>query len=244
MYCKKCGAENVSGKFCRFCGAELEADFFGWDTFTVRYGLVDGCGMIQTRTLGEALGHDYAGAVTREATCTEEGVTTYTCSRCGISYGLPIEPLGHDWGEPEWTWEYDYSGAVATFTCEHDDSHTETATAAKIAYADRTYTATAVFEGETYTDTVGPVYSVSVDPAIAHGTVGVRVVVSHESGTSGTEPYTGPVLAGTEIEVSASADEGYGFKSWRITDGAGNEIAVGRDRIFTMPAGDVTVSAS
>ncbi len=26
VYCKKCGAENVSGKFCRFCGAELEAE--------------------------------------------------------------------------------------------------------------------------------------------------------------------------------------------------------------------------
>ena len=27
-------------------GAELEEDFFGWDTFSVRYCLVDGCGMI------------------------------------------------------------------------------------------------------------------------------------------------------------------------------------------------------
>ena len=27
-------------------GAELEEDFFGWDTFSVRYCLIDGCGMI------------------------------------------------------------------------------------------------------------------------------------------------------------------------------------------------------
>ena len=54
---------------------------------------VDGCGAAQTRTVGEPLGHDYVGVVTKEPTATEEGIMTYTCSRCGVSYMLYIPKL-------------------------------------------------------------------------------------------------------------------------------------------------------
>ena len=48
-----------------------------------------------------ALGHDYVAAVTAP-TCTEDGYTTYTCSRCGDSYTADIVPAaGHQFGE--WT---------------------------------------------------------------------------------------------------------------------------------------------
>ncbi|MBR5979809.1 MAG: hypothetical protein IK029_03340, partial [Oscillospiraceae bacterium] len=43
-----------------------------------------------------ALGHDYASSVTKEPTETEEGVRTYTCSRCGDTYSEAIPKL-----EPE-----------------------------------------------------------------------------------------------------------------------------------------------
>ena len=39
-------------------GAELERDFFGWDTFSMRYCLVDGCGMIPEETEQQHT-HDY-----------------------------------------------------------------------------------------------------------------------------------------------------------------------------------------
>ena len=41
----------------------------------------DGCGAV----LAEKLGHDYAAVVTKP-TCTKQGYTTYTCSRCKDSY--------------------------------------------------------------------------------------------------------------------------------------------------------------
>ena len=45
-----------------------------------------GCGaMIAEGEVLSALGHDYAGNVT-DPTCTEQGYTTYTCTRCGDSY--------------------------------------------------------------------------------------------------------------------------------------------------------------
>ena len=42
--------------------------------------------------------HEYVQAVYREATCTEEGIMTYTCS-CGSTYRETIPVRGHAWGE-------------------------------------------------------------------------------------------------------------------------------------------------
>ena len=41
--------------------------------------------------------HDYAGETTKEPTCTETGVTTYTCSVCGREYTETIPALGHSY---------------------------------------------------------------------------------------------------------------------------------------------------
>ena len=40
--------------------------------------------------------HNYVGVVTKEATCTEDGVMTYTCEHCGDSY-TEVIPSGHDY---------------------------------------------------------------------------------------------------------------------------------------------------
>ena len=64
---------------------------------------------------------------------------------------------GHDWGDPSWTWAADYSDAEATFVCKNDASHTETVVAevsSETVNGVTTYTATVVFQGQTYTDTI------------------------------------------------------------------------------------------
>ncbi len=43
--------------------------------------------------------HDYEQTVTKEATCSEEGVMTYTCSGCGNSYTKAIPKTEHSWNE-------------------------------------------------------------------------------------------------------------------------------------------------
>lgn len=63
---------------------------------------------------------------------------------------------GHDWGDPSWTWAADYADAEATFVCKNDASHTAIVAAevtSETADGVTTYTATAVFQGKTYTDT-------------------------------------------------------------------------------------------
>ena len=48
-----------------------------------------------------ALGHSYTSKVTKAATITEEGIMTYTCSKCGHSYTQPIAKLKIDDGNTD-----------------------------------------------------------------------------------------------------------------------------------------------
>ncbi len=43
-----------------------------------------------------ALGHDYKATVTKQPTTTEEGIRTYTCTKCGHSYTQPITKIKSD----------------------------------------------------------------------------------------------------------------------------------------------------
>lgn len=45
----------------------------------------------------EPCSHAYNGAVTRDATCTDDGILTYTCSKCGDTYTRTIAAHGHDY---------------------------------------------------------------------------------------------------------------------------------------------------
>lgn len=44
--------------------------------------------------------HSYSGKITKNATCTESGVKTFTCS-CGASYTEKLAATGHKWSEWE-----------------------------------------------------------------------------------------------------------------------------------------------
>ena len=63
---------------------------------------------------------------------------------------------GHAWGQPTWTWKADCSSAVARFVCSKKAAHTASVDAtvtSKTSGGVTTYTATALFNGKTYTDT-------------------------------------------------------------------------------------------
>lgn len=56
------------------------------------------CGTYETEEIA-ATGHDYASAVT-EPTCTEEGYTSHTCTKCGDSYNTdPVTAIGHHYNK-------------------------------------------------------------------------------------------------------------------------------------------------
>ena len=99
-------------------------------------GLTEGkhcsvCNTVLTpQTTVEKLPHSWDdGVETKAPTCTEEGVKTFTCSRCHDTKPEPISALGHDWGE----WEVKTPATETTVgsktrTCKRDPSHTETET--------------------------------------------------------------------------------------------------------------------
>ena len=62
------------------------------------------------------------GVVTTEATCTEKGVMTYTCSICGDTYNVDIPVKGHSYG----IWIPNDNGSH-TRICENNKNHKETA---------------------------------------------------------------------------------------------------------------------
>ena len=105
-----------------------------------------------------ALGHDYKAAVTKQPTTTEEGIRTYTCTRCNSSYTESIAKL------PEEQHTHNYTGSITkeatcteagvrTYTCSCGDSYTENIPATGHSYVSKvTKAATTTEEGiMTYT---------------------------------------------------------------------------------------------
>ncbi|MCD7770659.1 MAG: hypothetical protein LUH23_00980 [Oscillospiraceae bacterium] len=70
--------------------------------------------------------HSYTSTVTTEATCTTDGVMTYTCS-CGDSYTEVIPATGHSYVVTDFTWASDYKSAMVRVVCtECGEEHVET----------------------------------------------------------------------------------------------------------------------
>ena len=69
--------------------------------------------------------------VTAAASCTENGTTTYTAAFTNSAFGTQtkaagdIAAIGHDWGEPSYTWSADNSNVTAKRVCKNDPTHVE-----------------------------------------------------------------------------------------------------------------------
>lgn len=79
------------------------------------------------------LNHAYVKTAIKEATCTENGKYVDRCSRCGVTTPeYDFEKLYHNYGEPEFTWNEDYSKCTAKFTCGREEcGHVESYTISK-----------------------------------------------------------------------------------------------------------------
>ena len=99
---------------------------------------------------------------TIEPTCAEPGGLRLRCVGCGNSVLTePTPALGHQYGEPVFHWSENYESCSASRVCDRDDSHIwqVDCTVTHVSVGESctepgsiTYTATADFYGETYTD--------------------------------------------------------------------------------------------
>ena len=65
-----------------------------------------------------ALGHNYSETVTA-ATCTADGYTTHTCSRCGDSYtDSETAALGHTYTIGTMNWDFDGPETIPVISCD------------------------------------------------------------------------------------------------------------------------------
>ena len=71
-------------------------------------------------------------------------------------------------------------------------------------------------------------YTITIDPSIENGSI---IASANKA------------LSGTEITLTPSADSGYRFVSWNVTDAGSNTITVTNNK-FNMPGSNVTVSAT
>ena len=99
-YCSRCDAtetrdvDALGHALVHHDGKAATCTEAGWEAY-------DTCSRCDYTTYKEipATGHSYTSVVT-DPTCTEQGYTTHTCSRCDDSYvDSYVEALGHDLGE-------------------------------------------------------------------------------------------------------------------------------------------------
>lgn len=133
------------------------------------------------------------GVETKAATCTEDGVKTFTCTECGGTYTVAIPATGHAWGQ----WSHDAATAEADAThtrvCANDASHKETKACDFTAKVTQEATLDQA-EITTYTcKDCGYSYTKETAPALAGVTVTVNAV---ENGSV--------TLAGQDVTVGGS----------------------------------------
>ena len=139
----------------------------------------------------------------KEPTCTESGTEAhYICENCETLYAdaegtqettleaLAIEATGHTYGAPVFTWASDFKAATATFTCENDEEHvaTETATVIEVVTKEAsdtengeiTYTATVIFEENSYTDKKQKKVALVGREQVEDGTINAEVRVAED----------------------------------------------------------------
>ena len=138
------------------------------------------------------------GEITAEPTCSSEGIITGVCSKCGETHSqsIPADPNSHKYGQPKWTWSSDYSSATATFTCEYNGEHKEIVRGIVKTTeneAENIHTATAKFNGSTYTDTkIEPKDFSKFVPEIAlsaQSTDGITLAWNNHSSATAYELY-------------------------------------------------------
>ncbi|MBQ6151263.1 MAG: hypothetical protein IJJ03_06385, partial [Mogibacterium sp.] len=109
-----------------------------------------------------------------EPTCTESGQRFHKCKKCdafNFKKFEVLEPLGHDWGKPSYTWAADNSTVTAKRVCKRDPSHVEEETvnttskvskkATCTSKGETTYTA--AFENEAFKTQTKTVANIDID---------------------------------------------------------------------------------
>lgn len=179
------------------------------------------------------------GVETKAATCTEDGVKTFTCTECGGTYTVAIPATGHAWGQ----WSHDAATAEAEAThtrvCANDASHKETKACDFTAKVTQEATLDQA-EITTYTcKDCGYSYTKETAPALAGVTVTVNAVENGSVTLAGQDVTAGGSKKFAEngtYTLVATPNENCTFVGWQT----GNKIVSTDATYSTVAIADIT----
>ena len=161
------------------------------------------------------------GVVTKEPTCTEAGVKTYTCTVCKETKTEAIEALGHDWNEPTVVYAANGNNGTKTYTCKRQGC-----AGTKTEDIDWKFYLSAI-SGNTVDMTVGEDYTAvftlpngenkSVDAASVTLTAKMQNVGS--LGVTGVREHSVTIntgIAGVTADLETSLSNCYGFNGMTV----------------------------
>lgn len=91
-------------------------EFYGQDGLNGTGG-IDGKLLHETKPAKPTCEHEWTSETTKEPTCTNEGVTTFTCSKCSKTYNEKIAKLEHDYILVNITEATCQDPAIETYKC-------------------------------------------------------------------------------------------------------------------------------
>ena len=179
------------------------------------------------------------GVETKAATCTEDGVKTFTCTECGGTYTVAIPATGHAWGQ----WSHDAATAEANAThsrvCDNDASHKETKACDFTAKVTQEATLDQA-EITTYTcKDCGYSYTKETAPALAGVTVTVNAVENGSVTLADQDVTAGGSKKFAEngtYTLVATPNENCTFVGWQT----GNKIVSTDATYSTVAIADIT----
>ncbi len=179
------------------------------------------------------------GVETKAATCTEDGVKTFTCTECGGTYTVAIPATDHNWGE--WKHVEGTEGADAQHSrvCANDASHKETKACDFTAKVTQEATLDQA-EITTYTcKDCGYSYTKETAPALAGVTVTVNAVENGSVTLAGQDVTAGGSKKFAEngtYTLVATPNENCTFVGWQT----GNKIVSTDATYSTVAIADIT----
>ena len=189
-------------------------------TYYYRFFFYNGADYVkfsETMSFKTQCSHSYTSSITKAATCTEKGKRTYTCSKCGYMYSEDINATGHSWNQPVFTFSADGKTATAKRVCKNNSAHTEDANVTVTSKVTKepttttkgetTYTATAVFGGQTYTDskTIADIPETKpavIDPDAPQIVVGGKTTTARSTVDVTISLKNNPGIVGMNLDVS------------------------------------------
>ncbi|MFY0387339.1 S-layer homology domain-containing protein [Hominicoprocola fusiformis] len=166
-----------------------------------------------------------AGVVTKEPTCTEAGVKTYTCTTCGATKTEEIPATGHTWGDYEITHAVSGRNGTKTRTCSRCDT-TESAPLLYKFYL-------GIESGSTVDMTVGEDYTAVFTMPAAGGTVNTDSIALTAKmqdvaslGVEGVKSHTTTIstgLGGTDVTLNTWLPNCYNFEGATINATIGDK---------------------